>query len=148
VNQYKKVLFVGETGTCRSPMAAAIMKQMPKAAGVEIEACGMVSLFPEPINGKVEAVLAGNGIRVEGFESRQLESSDFEEETMIVAVDENVFKRILEKFEIRENVYLLEGLAGSIEPLINPYGKTLQDYGKCYEQMEPMIKKLVEQLEG
>jgi protein-tyrosine phosphatase len=148
LNQYKKVVFVGETGNSRSPMAAAIMKQMPKAAGLEIDACGMVSLFPEPVNGKVEAVLAGNGIRMDGFESRQLEGGDFEEDTMIVAVDEGVFRRILEKFEIRENVYLLEGLAGSVEPLVNPYGGTLQDYGKCYEQMESMIKKLVEQLEG
>ena len=65
MKQYDKIIFVCENGTARAPMAEAILKEYRIKYPVEIESRGLVVLFPEPLNQKVEAVLISNGINID-----------------------------------------------------------------------------------
>ena len=48
---YRRIIFVAEAGTCRAPMAAALLKEYTLKHPVEVLARGLVVLFQEPLNG-------------------------------------------------------------------------------------------------
>lgn len=125
-------------------MASGILQQEVFEEPIEIESRGIVALFPEPLNEKAEAVMISNGIRVEEHDAKQLSEEDFAEDTMIVALEEAQYQSILDRFEIRENVYLLAGLIGEKVVLSDPYGKGLPEYGKCFEELRAFIEKFAE----
>lgn len=143
-----KIIFVGESGTGRSAMAEAILKEYRLQYPVEIQCRALVALFPEPINQKAEAVLISNGINVENHMSVQLSEEDFAESTMMIVMEEVQKEKIMQNFEQAgpENIFVLTQLVGDELEIINPYGGTLQSYGLCYETLNKSIKKLVDKL--
>ncbi|MDD6307356.1 MAG: phosphotyrosine protein phosphatase [Clostridiales bacterium] len=144
MKQYDRVLFVAESGTCRAPMAVGILKEQILKHPVEVEARGMVVLFPEPLNQKAEAVMISNGITMEDYMSKQLTEEDFTENTLVLVMEQNQREKVLEKYENAnpENVHVLTELVGDELEILDPYGGTLQSYGLCYETMRKTIKKL------
>ena len=72
--EYKRIIFVAQTGTSREAMAAGILADCTLPYPVEVLSRGLVVQFPEPMNQKSEAVLISNGIEVEGFASVQLKT--------------------------------------------------------------------------
>ncbi|MCI5917886.1 MAG: phosphotyrosine protein phosphatase [Roseburia sp.] len=145
MKKYDKIIFVAESGTSRAPLAAGILSEYTLKHPVEIQARGLVVLFPEPLNQKTEAVMISNGINMEGYMSTQLVEEDFSDDTLVLTMEHNQMEKILEKYENAdpENVHVLTELVGDELEIINPYGGTLQQYGLCYETMRKTIKKLV-----
>lgn len=145
MKKYRKIIFVCDSGNTRAPMAEAIMKEYILKSPVEIESRGLVVLFSEPLNQKAEAVLIGNGINLENQMSRQLEQEDFEQDNLIITMEEVQKQKIQETYELPEgmDVEVLTELTGDELEIINPYGGTLQSYGLCYETLNKTIKKLV-----
>lgn len=145
MEQYNRIVFVCESGTARSPMAVGILKDFELKHPVDIESRGMVVLFPEPINQKVEAVLISNGVATNDFMSVQLTEEDFTMDTLILTMEYIQKEKILEKYEnvIPENLHVLTELVGDELEILDPYGGTLQSYGLCYETMRKSIQKLV-----
>jgi len=145
MDQYNRILFVCESGTARSPMAVGILKDFELKHPMDIESRGMVVLFPEPMNQKVEAVLISNGVATNDFMSVQLTEEDFTTDTLILTMEYIQREKILEKYEnvIPENIHVLTELVGDELEILDPYGGTLQSYGLCYETMRKSIQKLV-----
>lgn len=148
MKQYEKVIFVGESGTNRSAMAEAIFRQFPLAHPVQIERRGIVSLFPEPVNQKAEAVLISNGITTENQMSAQLMEEDFSEETLMIVMENTQRDKILADFACAspENVRVLTELVGEELEILDPYGGNLQAYGLCYETLNKSLKKLADKM--
>lgn len=148
MKQYQKIIFVGEDGTCRSAMAAAIFQEYRLKRPVEVLSRARVALFPEPINQKAEAVLISNGINVEGFMTQQLSEEDFSEDTLVITMEEAQREKILQDYKgaDQEHVQVLTQLVGDELEIMNPYGGPLQSYGLCYETLNKSIKKLVDKL--
>lgn len=144
MKQYDRVLFVAESGTCRAPMAAGILKEQTLKHPVEIEARGLVVLFPEPLNQKAEAVMISNGISMETYRSTQLTEEDFGDHTLVLVMEQSQRDKVLEKYENANpaDVYVLTELTGDELEILDPYGGTLQSYGLCYETMRKTIRKL------
>lgn len=144
MKQYDRILFVAENGTCRAPMAVGILKEQTLKHPVEIEARGLVVLFPEPLNQKAEAVMISNGINMEDYRSKQLTDEDFREDTLVLVMEQIQREKVLEKYENAnpEDVYVLTELTGDELEILDPYGGTLQSYGLCYETMRKTIRKL------
>ena len=86
MKRYSKIIFVCNSGTARAPMAEAIMKEYILKFPMEIESRGLVVLFPEPLNQKVEAVLISNGINGENQMSKQLAPEDLVPEHLIITM--------------------------------------------------------------
>ncbi len=145
MKKYRKIVFVCNTGNARGPMAEAIMKEYILKCSVEIESRGLVVLFSEPLNQKVEAVLISNGINPQNQMSRQLEQEDLEPENLIITMEELQKQKIQETYELPEGtkIEVLTQLTGDELEIIDPYGGTLQAYGLCYETLNKTIKKLV-----
>ena len=62
MKHYSRILFVDADDTARAPMAKAILQSKELPWPMEIGSRGLVVLFPQPVNQKVEAVLARNGL--------------------------------------------------------------------------------------
>lgn len=141
---YNRIIFVGQSGTCREPMAAGILQDFPLKHPVEILARGLVVLFPEPINQKAEAVLISNGITMENFISVQLSEEDLTDDTLVLAMENAQKEKIIEQYEPMEpeNIQVLTDFTGDELEILDPYGGTLQAYGLCYETLRKTIRKL------
>lgn len=128
-------------------MAVGIMKKL--MPGLECEARGLVVLFPEPINQKVEAVLASHDIGLNTFESKPLVEEDFVAGTLVVAMDKKDYNKILDRFEAsaQENVALLSEYVEDELDILNPYGQSIQVYGLCYETLLNTLTKLREKIQ-
>lgn len=122
-------------------MAAGVLKNCVLKKPIEIESKGLVALFPAPINEKAEAVMISNGVSLDGYSSQQLSEEDFTETNLIVALEEEQYTSIRDKFGDVE-FYLLEGLIGERVDISDPYGKELSDYGKCFEEIQHYIERL------
>ncbi|MCU6761850.1 Low molecular weight protein-tyrosine-phosphatase wzb [uncultured Roseburia sp.] len=139
---FNRIIFVAKSGNCRAPMAMELLKAQLLSHPVQIDARGLVVLFPEPLNQKAEAVMISNGIKLENYRSSQLEGEDFSEETLILAMDSEIREKLLTLFPDAVNVYVLSEAAGDELEVMDPYGGDLMTYGLCFESMGRTIKKL------
>lgn len=146
MKQYDRILFVDDSGTCRAPMAVGILREYTLKHPVDVEARGLVVLFPEPLNQKAEAVMISNGVNIGDYISEQLTEEDITEHTLVLVMEHLHREKILEKYSHvnPEDVYVLTEFVGDELEILNPYGGTLQAYGLCYETMRKTIKKLAE----
>ena len=145
---YRRIIFVAEAGTCRAPMAAALLKEYTLKHPVEVLARGLVVLFQEPLNQKAEAVMISNGVSTEGYVSTQLSDEDVDEDTLVLTMERSQCQKVLDICATakEENVCVLTELVGEELEIMNPYGGTLQSYGLCFETLRQTIKKLVKLL--
>ena len=143
MKRYDKLIFVSNGDTCRGPMAEAILKSKYLLEELEIESKGLVVLFPEPINPKAEAILAGNGLSMKEHTSEPLIREDFDERTLILTMDHAQKEKILMDYEGVKNLYVLTEYIKEDGEVKDPYGGDLADYGKCFEQLKELITKLV-----
>lgn len=145
MEKLERIIFVARSGTCREPMAMGILKDLSFKQEVEILARGLVVSFPEPMNGKAEAVLISNGIALENFTSKPLSNDDITDGTLVLTMERKQRDKVLEHFENThiENVYALTDFVGEELEILDPYGGSLQSYGLCYETLRKSIKKLV-----
>lgn len=145
MEKLERIIFVGRSGTCREPMAMGILKDLTLKLDVEVLARGLVVSFPEPMNGKAEAILISNGITLENFTSKQLKGEEITENTLILTMERSQREKVLSHYENThvENVYVLTDFVGDELEILDPYGGSLQSYGLCYETLRKSIKKLV-----
>lgn len=143
---YHKLLFVCNGGTCRSPMAKAIFESMEVKQPLLVEARGFVSLFPEPLNQKTEAILAANGLKLAGYSSEELKKEEITEDTLILTMDESLRKKVCEKFPEHTETYNYMEFVGLDGDVYNPYGDSLADYGACYTQLKETAERLAEKI--
>ena len=108
----------------------------------------MLVQFPEPLNPKTEAVLAGNGIEIEEFSATQLSDDDINSSTIIFAMEETLRSKVLEGYEKanEDNTFTLSSYVGGELEIPNPYGGDLQLYGLCYEVLKDTLTKLIDLL--
>ena len=141
---WDKVIFVCKSGTCRAPMAAALLRECSLKREIAIEARGLVVLFPEPLNQKTSAVMISNGINMEGYMSEQLTANDVDAATLVLVMEAKEIPQVLTIIgeEKLSQVQVLSTLVGEELEIMDPYGAPLPSYGLCFESMSKTIKKL------
>ena len=145
MEKLERIIFVARSGSCREPMAMGIMEDLVLKSDVEILARGLVVSFPEPMNGKAEAVLISNGIFLQNFTSKQLKNEEITPNTLVLTMEKGQREKVLSHYSNAnvENVYVLTDFVGDELEILDPYGASLQSYGLCYETLRKSIKKLV-----
>ena len=150
MKSYNKIIFVGESGTCRAPMAAGILKDIARRKNIEILSRGLVVLFPEPLNQKAEAVMISNGLSTEGYVSCALSAEDLQGEPLVLVMENRQRQKVLELLpeEDPEDEQVLTEFVGDELEIVDPYGGALQLYGLCYETLLSSVGKLANLLDG
>lgn len=142
MNTYSRILFVCTGNTCRSPMSATIMQQFMQDTGILTESRGMVVLFPEPYNPKAVAVAARHGMIMPSNSARQLQNSDFDNNTLVLVMNSSMKQKIYKNYDRAINVYTLSEFAGDGDiEVADPYGRGIDEYNKCFEQLYVLIEK-------
>ena len=141
---WDKVIFVCKSGTCRAPMAAALLRECGLKREIGIEARGLVVLFPEPLNQKMSAVMISNGINMEGYMSEQLVAEDVDANTLVLVMEAKEIPQVLAIIgeDKLPQVQVLTTLVGEELEIMDPYGAPLPSYGLCFESLSKTIKKL------
>lgn len=142
MNTYSRILFVCMGNTCRSPMSATIMQQFMQDTGILTESRGMVVLFPEPYNPKAVAVAARHGMIMPSNSARQLQNGDFDNNTLVLVMNSSIKQKIYKNYDRAINVYTLSEFAGDGDiEVSDPYGRGIDEYNKCFEQLYVLIEK-------
>ncbi|MDD6037818.1 MAG: phosphotyrosine protein phosphatase [bacterium] len=141
---WDKVIFVCRSGTCRAPMAAALLEESGVKRNLTIEAKGLVCLFPEPLNQKASAVMISNGIHMKDYMSSPLKAEDVDDHTLVLVMENQEIAKVLDIIgeERASQVEVLTRLVGEELEIMDPYGAPLPSYGLCFESMSKTIKKL------
>lgn len=146
MSNFKKVIFVCETGTARAHMAAEAMRREYGKDDLQIVARGLIVLFPEPLNEKAEAVMVSNGLNVQGLTAQPLLSEEIDAQTLVIVMNEGQKAKVKEDFSRSSNVFTLTEAVGEPGEVLDPYGGPLTGYGKCFEEIEQLVRKLVHKL--
>ncbi|MBQ1394086.1 MAG: phosphotyrosine protein phosphatase [Lachnospiraceae bacterium] len=143
MRRYKKILFVCEDNTAASLMAEMICKSMVTDKDVTITSRGMVVLFPEPINPKVQVVLINHGLELEERTAKMLDNEDLDETTLVLTMTMHQKERIIRDFDFRGSVHTMYGFIGEEMDMMDPYGGSVVEYEDCFATMSRVIKKIV-----
>lgn len=145
MDKLERIIFVARSGTCREPMAMGILNDLTLKWDIEVLARGLVVSFPEPMNGKAEAVLISNGISLQDFSSTQLKNEEITQHTLVLTMEKAQREKVLSHYgnAVPERVHVLTDFVGDELEIIDPYGGSLQSYGLCYETLRKSIKKLI-----
>ena len=142
MNAYNKILFVCMGNTCRSPMAATIMQKFLQGTDILVESRGMVVLFPEPYNPKAVAVTSRHGMIMPSNSARQIVNSDFDNNTLVLVMNSLIKKKLYDTYDRAINVYTLSEFAGEDDTEVeDPYGRGMEQYNKCFEELYVLIEK-------
>ncbi len=118
-----------------------------KNSDMQAESRGIISLFQEPANPKATAVAKSNGVDISEYMSRQLGFNDFSTDTLILTMSESMKKKIYEDFTEAENVYTVKEFVGETGDIDETYGGGLSEYGMQFEELERIVKKVIEKLQ-
>ncbi len=142
MKHYDKLIFVSKSDTSASPMAEAILQREFLLEDILITSKGLVVLFPEPINPKAEAVLVSHSLTMKHHVSEQLTDDDFDDRTLILTMNESQKDKLLKDHEHARNVFTLASYIQADEDIIEPYGGSLADYNRMYEQLRMHVIRL------
>ena len=145
---YDRLIVVSNTDTASGPMAAALLARKLMLEDILVVTRGLVVLFPEPVNAKAEAVLASHGLSVKDHYSEPLVKEDFDDRTLVLTVSNASLQKVQSSFEWEPDWHLASMEEYSVigkEPS-HPYGGSLADYGKCYEELDRLTDLVAEQI--
>lgn len=144
---FQRILFLSKENTILSPMAEWIMKSILMDKSKEILSRGLVVLFEEPQNKKVTDLLTVHGIPCEEKLSREFSEEEVDEHTLILTMNFPEKVKIVEDYELEENVYTLKDFVGEEGDVLDPYGGDEDAYEECYAELKDLLYKVKKKLE-
>ena len=99
MEKLERIIFVARSGSCREPMAMGILNDLTLKLDIEVLARGLVVSFPEPMNGKAEAVLISNGIVLDEFTSEELKNEEITANTLVLTMEKGQKEKVLSHFK-------------------------------------------------
>ena len=122
------------------------MKSISRDSQTEIFSRGLVVLFPEPLNPKAVAVLAGNQLAAGKTSSEALSAEDLTDSTLVLTMTDKEAAMVKESFPRAKLVYTLGEFAGKPGDVEEPHGGSLAEYGACLEYVDLLVKLAAERL--
>ncbi|MDR2654715.1 MAG: low molecular weight phosphatase family protein [Oscillospiraceae bacterium] len=137
----KKILFVCEGNTCRSPMAKALCDKHLKESGLDglysCDSAGTGAYPGEPAHEKAIAVMREIGIDITGHRTKKLTPSLLSEADMVFTMTPALQFLIAEAFP--EKAEKVSVIGKSID---DPYGKAIGAYRDCRDTLDGHIQNI------
>ena len=136
------LVFICTGNTCRSPMAAELMRQCLDKQGrqdIIVESAGL-SAYGEPASSYAVQVMAEWGFDISSHISHPLTSAICEKADQFAVMSNRHASVLTTKFRIpAENIYILGGETG----IPDPYGGTLEEYRRTRDSLQDAVTQLL-----
>lgn len=144
---YNRLIFICKENVYLSPMAEWIMKSILMDKSKEICSRGLVVLFPEPRNMKVTDVLMNHAVPCEEQVSQEFVPEEAGEDTLIITMNFTEKVKLVEDFELTDNVFTLKEFVDEEGDVTDPYGGDEEAYEECYIELKDLLYKVKKKLE-
>ncbi|MGX6445526.1 low molecular weight protein arginine phosphatase [Neobacillus sp. K501] len=141
----RRILFVCTGNTCRSPMAAAILKQK-NIDGIEVRSAGIYAATGSEASDHAQKVLELNQIPHQ-HRSSQLDPAAVAWADLILTMTASHKAAIVQQYGPGK-VYTLKEFTGEEvdSDVVDPFGGSLAIYQQTYRELEKLIDKALEKL--
>lgn len=145
------ILFVCTGNTCRSPMAAALLKDMLREKGIhniKVESAGIATHPNEKANPLAQKVMEEQGIQVTDHRSKQIQVELLKQSDLILTMTDGHKNAVLSaEPSIWNKIFTLNEYAGIKEKDIpDPYGLTIQEYQITAQEISKALEKIIDKL--
>ncbi len=147
-----KVLFVCTGNSCRSPMAAALLKKaaQEKNLNIDVDSCGVTAFSGMGASREAIDVLRRVGIDIFGHKSKPLNEELINWADLILVMEKGHKNRVLKDWpEAGNKVFLLTEFAKSEEKdIIDPVGKPSEVYEGLLMDLTFYLNKIIDRIEN
>ncbi|MCR5690985.1 MAG: hypothetical protein K6G62_02090 [Eubacterium sp.] len=144
--EFQKIIFLSKEDLLLGPMSQWIMKSILMDKSKEIVSRGLVVLFPEPQNKKVTDLLVLHGIPCEEKQSQEFSTEEVDEKTLILTMNFPQKVKLVEDYELQENVYTLKEFLDLEGDVFDPYGGDEQSYEDAYAELKDLLYQVKKKL--
>ncbi|NPV08366.1 MAG: low molecular weight protein arginine phosphatase [Anaerolineae bacterium] len=142
----REVLFVCKGNTCRSPMAAALFRQMVRCHGhsdrLRVCSAGIWAVEGQPATAEAQKVMQERGLSLASHRAHNLTAADVRRAGVIVALERSVAEAIvIETPEAAGKVHTLGQLADDPRDVEDPIGQPLEAYRHTVEDLQGMLQR-------
>lgn len=138
-----RILLVCTGNTCRSPMAAGLMRRAAerRAIDLEVASAGTAAAPDAPAAPEAVAVLLDKGVDLSSHRSRRLEAQDVEAADLVLTMTAAQRDRVLELAPgARDRVHTLSEYAtGDASDIPDPLGAGLERYRETAQTLERLV---------
>ncbi len=148
----KKILFVCTGNTCRSPMAAALLKEMAEEKGldIEVDSAGIFAFSGDSASREAVEVLRKKQIDISDHRSKLVTDNLLEEADLVLTMTYSHKETLLFKHPfVSRKIYTLKEYAyGLAEDVHDPYGRGLKAYKEVGNELREVLEKVLERMEN
>lgn len=145
----KTILFVCTGNTCRSPMAAGLLKHLLEQSHIEdiqVASAGLAVFFEEGAHQNAIATMEDLNIDISQHRARQADEDLLLDADLILTMTQSHRDQILAVLpQLKDRVFTLlefaqEGEEGSLD-IRDPYALPKEEYQKTAQEIEAALKK-------
>lgn len=143
---FQRILVVCTGNICRSPMAAALLRERLRDRGVEVHSAGIAALVHRPADPLAQQVMEAHGHDISAHRAQQATQAMLSTMDLILTLEQLHCDWIHSRYpQLHGRVHKLTRWRGNAD-IADPYGRTKTEFEQAYAEIEPCIEDWAQRL--